>query len=272
VLKNPAGTPLGHADGQFFGPCTAGESNCEIRTLPDGTQAAARENSRPPALQLASTLSAQRPDGTYVQVIASVGLGPVPTEPARPVPALTNADLFEFATVFTLPGEPDKASADSEQGGTEVVVGDGSARFDDQLAAAGGLPTRFTLEGAGDGQNPTTFQQAPDGSATPRYFLQVTLVADGMRTQLSIWVQDKESAGSDPGPPGDCDGQENCTERQEGGTALAIWDLGSSDEDATLVSSLRPDGTAVQVRHSGDPGSKLMSEDELTTLATAFTY
>jgi hypothetical protein len=104
VLKRPAGTPLGHADGQYFGPCTAGESNCEIRTLDDGTQATARENARPPAMQLASTLTAQRPDGTYIQVISSVGLGPVPSETPRPIPAMTNADLFKFATVFTLEG------------------------------------------------------------------------------------------------------------------------------------------------------------------------
>lgn len=102
VLKKPAGTPLEHANGQIFGPCQQGEPNCEIRTLQDGTQATAQANARPPGLQLSSTMSAQRPDGTYIQVITSVGIGAVPGgEQARPEPPMTNEDLFKWATVFT---------------------------------------------------------------------------------------------------------------------------------------------------------------------------
>jgi hypothetical protein len=281
VLKRPAGTPLGHADGQYFGPCTAGESNCEIRTLDDGTQATARENARPPAMQLASTLTAQRPDGTYIQVISSVGLGPVPSETPRPIPAMTNADLFKFATVFTLPdsGNSGEPTGSQDTGDTveapETEIDNESARtheLDEQLADAGGIPSRYTVRGEGDGQNPTTFQEAPEGDDTPRVYLKVNLVADGEMTQFSIWVMKKQDAGSDPGEPGDCGDAENCEQRDRDGTSIAVWDLGSSDEDSTHISALRSDDTVIEVRHQGDPGAKLMSEDELLELATAFTY
>jgi hypothetical protein len=273
VLKRPAGTPLGHADGQFFGPCTAGESHCEVRTLDDGTQATARENAQPPALQLASTLSAQRPDGTYIQVISSVGLGPVPSETPRPIPALTNADLFEFATVFTLPGEPDNIDPETEHGGVEVETeGAEEARYDDQLAAAGGLPARYAVEGTG-GTNPTTFQEAPDSTDTPRYLLQVNLVpssGDGESTSFSMFVMKREDADGDPGKGGDA---EDCREHPLlDGTTVAVWTEVRSDEVTTHMTAHRPDDTVVEVQHSGAPGIPLLNEDELKRLASAFTY
>jgi hypothetical protein len=255
VLKNPAGTPLAHMNGQFFGPCQQGEPNCEIRTLPDGTQATAQANARPPGLQLSSTLSAQRPDGTYIQVITSVGISSVPGgEQARPEPPMNNEDLFKWATVFTW-GESD--------------LGYEPAKYDGQLADAGGIPSRYTVEGAG-GVNPAAFQEAPDGSDTPRYFVQATLVADGERTPFSIWVMKKEDADGDSGRCGD---DANCTEHQlSGDTSAAIRTSERSDETTLMLSALRPDGTVIRVQHSGDPNSKLMTESELLKYATAFSY
>lgn len=99
VLKQPPGTPLGHVNEQPFGPCQDGVDGCELRELGDGTTATAQANTRPPGLTLSSTMTAQRPDGTYLQVITNVGPG---TSPA-PLPdaPFTTDDLFTFATVFT---------------------------------------------------------------------------------------------------------------------------------------------------------------------------
>ncbi|TWP48019.1 hypothetical protein FKR81_30615 [Lentzea tibetensis] len=98
VLKNPPGTPLGHYHGQVFGPCQDGDKNCVRHTLPDGTVATTQVNARPPAITLSSTLTAQRPDGTYIQVITNVRDG---DPPDMPVPPLTAEELIAFATAFT---------------------------------------------------------------------------------------------------------------------------------------------------------------------------
>ncbi|ALG09225.1 hypothetical protein [Kibdelosporangium phytohabitans] len=99
VLKNQPGTELGHYYGQHFGPCAQGESNCVRRTLPDGTVAAARPDSRPPGLTLSSVMSAQRPDGTYIQVVTNVGERTSPKPLA--IPPFDAEQLFKFATAFT---------------------------------------------------------------------------------------------------------------------------------------------------------------------------
>lgn len=98
VLKNPPGTQLDHYYGQVFGPCKDGDKNCARKTLPDGTVLTTQVNARPPALTLSSTLSAQRPDGTYVQVLTNVRQGDPPN---MPVPPLTADELIAFATAFT---------------------------------------------------------------------------------------------------------------------------------------------------------------------------
>lgn len=99
VLKNPPGTPLGHYDGQVFGPCQQGQRHCERRTLPDGTVATAQPNANPPGLTLSSALNAQRPDGTYIQVLVNVGEGTSP-KPLDDAP-FDAEQLFKFATVFS---------------------------------------------------------------------------------------------------------------------------------------------------------------------------
>ncbi|ONI82976.1 hypothetical protein ALI144C_18170 [Actinosynnema sp. ALI-1.44] len=99
VLKNPPGTALEHYYGQVFGPCVVSESNCVRRTLSDGTQAAARPNARPSAMTPSSIMSAQRPDGTYIQVVTNVGERTTPKPLA--VPPFDADQLFKFATAFT---------------------------------------------------------------------------------------------------------------------------------------------------------------------------
>lgn len=259
VLKKAAGTSLAHATGQFFGPCHQGEPNCEIRTLDDGTQATAQANQRPPGLQLSSTLSAQRPDGTYIQVITSIGIGAVPgDEQARPEPPMTNADLFKWATVFTW----------SESG----AAGTGTAKYDDQLAAAGGLPSRYTLEGAGNNTNPKTFQEAPDGSSTPKYVLQLNLEkAGGERSTFSLFISPKAEKGAHPGRC--ADGAKGCKEHNlEDGTLASVQLTDEDGGETARLSALRPDGTVIEVDNLGDVGADLLTNIELLKFAVAFNY
>ncbi|GAA3846191.1 hypothetical protein GCM10022243_10480 [Saccharothrix violaceirubra] len=81
-------------------PCTSDQPGCVRRTLPDGTIAAAWPNSRPvEGWGPSSVLCAQRPNGTYIVVVANVGAEYL--DPPRPVPPLDAAQLLEFATAFT---------------------------------------------------------------------------------------------------------------------------------------------------------------------------
>nr|WP_042188818.1 hypothetical protein [Kibdelosporangium sp. MJ126-NF4]CEL18478.1 hypothetical protein [Kibdelosporangium sp. MJ126-NF4]CTQ97962.1 hypothetical protein [Kibdelosporangium sp. MJ126-NF4] len=99
VLKNPPGTPLGHYNGQTLGPCIEGQKHCEHRTLHDGTVVAVQPNANPSGITLSSAISAQRPDGTYIQVLVNVGEGTSP-KPLADAP-YTADELVKFATAFT---------------------------------------------------------------------------------------------------------------------------------------------------------------------------
>lgn len=98
ILKLPPGTPFGPVQGRALAPCD-GVPGCERRQLSDGTVATALADGNPPGIARSSTITAQRPDGTYVQVFASVG--PAVNENPMPAAPFTTDDLFEFATVFT---------------------------------------------------------------------------------------------------------------------------------------------------------------------------
>jgi hypothetical protein len=95
-----------------LGTCaTLPPDNCQSTTFPDGTKAAVSSGEAPLGYPNSGTnieMDALRPDGTYIRIICTNldtpgGASVVPpiTQPTRPQPPLTPAELLQFATAFT---------------------------------------------------------------------------------------------------------------------------------------------------------------------------
>lgn len=93
VGKAPAGATLANFM-PMLAPCTLGAHDCTERTLPDGTVARAETHNQPAAMEPTTYVTALRPDGTYIQVVAGL-------YGARPTAPFTLDEMFEFASVFT---------------------------------------------------------------------------------------------------------------------------------------------------------------------------
>lgn len=87
-------------DGGNAGECPPGGVPCTPMAFPDGTRAHVMVTDDATRVGVVSMLTAQRPDGTYIQVICSTSGNQGATK-GSPEPPLGVEDMFKFATIFT---------------------------------------------------------------------------------------------------------------------------------------------------------------------------